>query len=178
LKTLSVFIIFFGFLYAQDGIKSISSDFTQIITSSEGDLLKYEGTFQALNDGSDNFALWIYKTPIEKKIYFTNNRVVMIEPDLEQAVITSVEEIPDMSSILNKALNTNGNKQTNKDVNVTILDVTYNIFFENNTPTKISYTDKLDNKIDVLLKNTNLNINIYKLTFQVEIPEGFDVVRY
>ncbi|MDR1460893.1 MAG: LolA-like outer membrane lipoprotein chaperone [Campylobacteraceae bacterium] len=176
MRILSIFIIFFGFLYAQDDIKSISSDFVQIITSSEGDSLKYEGNFQALNDGKDNFALWIYEKPIEKKIYFTNSRVVMIEPDLEQAVITSIEEMPDISSILGKALN--ANKQTNKDVNVTVLNTTYNIYFEKSVPTKISYMDNLDNKIDILLENTNLNINIYKLTFQVEIPEGFDVVQY
>ncbi|MDR1554736.1 MAG: LolA-like outer membrane lipoprotein chaperone [Campylobacteraceae bacterium] len=175
MKILSIFIVFFGFLYAQDSIKSISSNFTQLITSSEGDVLKYEGNLQALNDGSDNFALWVYKTPIEKKIYFTNNRVVMIEPDLEQAIVTSVEEIPDMSSILNQALSIN---KTSSDVNVTFLDTTYNISFEDAIPTKISYTDKLDNKIDILLENANLNINIYKLTFQVEIPEGFDIVQY
>ncbi|MDR0579100.1 MAG: LolA-like outer membrane lipoprotein chaperone [Campylobacteraceae bacterium] len=176
MKILSFFILFLSVVCAQDSIKSISSDFTQVITSTEGDSLKYEGSLQALNDGSENFALWIYKNPIEKKIYFTNNRVVMIEPDLEQAVITSVEEIPDMSSILNQALNTN--KLTNKDVNVTVLDTIYNISFKNGIPAKISYIDKLDNKIDILLKNTNLNINIYKLTFQVEIPKNFDVVRY
>ncbi|MDR0407432.1 MAG: LolA-like outer membrane lipoprotein chaperone [Campylobacteraceae bacterium] len=176
MRILSVFIIFFGFLYAQDGIKSISSNFTQIITSSEGDSLKYEGNFQALNDGDNNFALWIYEKPIEKKIYFTNNRVVMIEPDLEQAVVTSIENMPNISSVLDKALS--ANKQTNKDVNVTVFDTVYNIYFENNIPSKISYVDNLDNKIDILLKNTNLNINIYKLTFQVEIPEGFDIVQY
>jgi outer membrane lipoprotein carrier protein len=170
-------MIFFTALCAQNSsIRTISSDFTQIITSGEGDSLKYEGNLQALNDGSENFALWIYKTPIEKKIYFTNNRVVMIEPDLEQAIITSVEEIPDMSSILNQALSVN--KQTNEDVNVTILDTTYKISFEDGVPAKISYADKLDNKIDIFLKNINLNINIYKLTFQIEIPEGFDVVKY
>jgi outer membrane lipoprotein carrier protein len=171
-----MFIIFFGFLYAQDSIKSISSNFTQIITSSEGDSLKYEGSLQALNDGSENFALWVYEKPIEKKIYFANNRVVMIEPDLEQAVVTSVDEIPDISSILNKALNTN--KQTNLDVNVTVLDTAYNISFKEGLPLKISYIDRLDNKIDILLKNTNLNINIHKLTFQIEIPEGFDIIQY
>jgi outer membrane lipoprotein carrier protein len=176
LKILSFFVLFFSVLCAQDSIKSISSDFTQIITSTEGDSLKYEGNLQALNDGNENFALWIYKNPIEKKIYFTNNRVVMIEPDLEQAIITSIEEIPDMSSILNQALN--ANKLTNKDVNVTVLGTTYDISFKNGIPAKISYTDKLDNRIDILLKNTNLNINIYKLTFQVEIPKNFDIVQY
>jgi len=176
LKILSIFLIVLcAFLNAQS-VNSIESDFTQTITSAEGDTIKYTGNFQALSDGGDNFALWNYKSPIKKKMYFTNNEVVMIEPDLEQAVVTSIDETPDISSILSEAIKTN--KKTNNDVSVTVLEVEYKISFSNALPVKLSYTDKLDNKIDIALTKTTLNRNIDKLTFKPEVPKGFDIVRY
>jgi outer membrane lipoprotein carrier protein len=168
---------FIVFLNADESaFKSISSDFTQTIKSSENDTIKYSGNFQAMNEGGNNFALWNYRTPIIKTIYFINNDVVILEPDLEQAVITTLKEMPDISRVLNEALA--ANKQTNKAVTINIAEIDYTISFQNSAPVKIAYTDTLDNEIEILLNNTLLNINIDKLTFRVNIPTNYDVVRY
>jgi outer membrane lipoprotein carrier protein len=172
------FLLFFTlFLNANDNLlKSIYSDFTQTIKSVENDTIKYSGNFQAMNDGANNFALWNYKTPIVKTIYFINNDIVILEPDLEQAVITSVAEMPNISQILSEAVN--ANKLTNKTIITNINDINYTISFQNDIPIKIAYTDALDNKIEIFLRNTLLNINIDKLTFKANIPPNYDVVRY
>ncbi|MDR0666008.1 MAG: LolA-like outer membrane lipoprotein chaperone [Campylobacteraceae bacterium] len=174
LAFLSIFILF---LNADEGaFKSISSSFAQIIKSAENDTIKYSGNFQAMSEGSNNFALWNYKTPIAKTIYFINNDVIILEPDLEQAVITTIDEMPDISRVLNEALA--ANKQTNKAITVNIGEVDYTISFQNGAPVKIAYTDTLDNKIEIFLQNTLLNIDIDKLTFRANIPTNYDVVRY
>ncbi|MDR0762857.1 MAG: LolA-like outer membrane lipoprotein chaperone [Campylobacteraceae bacterium] len=171
---LSIFILFLN--ANENTFKSISSDFTQIIKSAENDTIKYSGNFRAMNEGDNNFALWNYKTPITKIIYFINNDVIILEPDLEQAVMTTINEMPDISRILNEA--SAANKQTNKAVTVNISEVDYAISFKNGTPVKIAYTDTLDNKIEILLQNTLLNVNIDKLTFRINIPSSYDTVRY
>ncbi|MDR1975669.1 MAG: LolA-like outer membrane lipoprotein chaperone [Campylobacteraceae bacterium] len=177
MRFLAFLLLCVTFLNAEGGaFKSISSDFTQTIKSSENDTIKYSGSFQATSEGDNNFALWHYKTPIIKKIYFANNDVIILEPDLEQAVITTVDEIPDISHVLNEALK--ANKLTNKEITVNIANVDYKISFQKNTPFKIAYTDALDNKIEILLRNTILNTNIDKRTFQAEIPTNYDIVRY
>ncbi|MDR2081276.1 MAG: LolA-like outer membrane lipoprotein chaperone [Campylobacteraceae bacterium] len=177
MRFLTLLLFFTLFLHADDSaFKSISSDFTQTIKNIENDTIKYSGNFQAMSEGDNNFALWNYKTPIVKTIYFINNDVVILEPDLEQAVITSVAEMPDISQILNEAVKTN--KLTNKEITTSINDINYTISFQNGMPAKIAYMDALDNKIEILLHNTLLNINIDKLTFRVNIPSNYDVVRY
>ncbi|MDR2789998.1 MAG: LolA-like outer membrane lipoprotein chaperone [Campylobacteraceae bacterium] len=177
MRFFTLLLLFTLFSNADDNaLKSISSDFIQTIKSVENDTIKYSGSFQAMNEGDNNFALWNYKTPIVKTIYFINNDVIILEPDLEQAVITSVAEMPDISQILSEAVKTN--KLTNKAVTTNIQDINYTISFQNGTPIKIAYTDALDNKIEILLRNTLLNINIDKLTFRVNIPPNYDVVRY
>ncbi|MDR2100594.1 MAG: LolA-like outer membrane lipoprotein chaperone [Campylobacteraceae bacterium] len=174
LAFLSFFVLFLN--ADENAFKTISSDFTQTIKSVENDTIKYNGNFQAMNEGENNFALWNYKTPIVKTIYFINNDVIILEPDLEQAVKTSVAEMPDISQILGEALK--ANRQTNKAITAAIGDINYTISFQDNMPAKISYTDALDNQIEILLRNTLLNINIDKLTFKVDIPPNYDIVEY
>jgi outer membrane lipoprotein carrier protein len=177
MRFLTLLLFFTVFLSAEGSdLKSITSDFTQTIKSVENDTIKYSGSFQAMSEGDNNFALWNYKTPIIKKIYFINNDVIILEPDLQQAVITSVEEMPDISHILSEAVKTN--KQTNKAITVKIDDVDYTISFQNSIPAKIAYVDALDNKIEILLHNTFLNISIDKLIFKADIPKDYDIVRY
>jgi outer membrane lipoprotein carrier protein len=171
---LSVFVLFLN--ADENAFKSISSDFTQIIKSAENDTIKYDGNFQAMNEGDSNFALWNYKTPIAKTIYFINNDVIVLEPDLEQAVVTTIDAMPDISRILNEA--SAANKQTNKAITVNVGEVDYTISFQKGIPIKIAYIDTLDNKIEILLRNTLLNIKIDKLTFRANIPTTYDIVRY
>ncbi|MFV0482466.1 MAG: outer membrane lipoprotein chaperone LolA, partial [Campylobacteraceae bacterium] len=108
--------------------------------------------------------------------YFEDSNVVVIEPDLEQAIITSVEKIPDISLVLNNALNSNQEKD--KDVKIKIFEIEYTITFKDDKPTVISYLDEIENRVVINLQNTNLNMFIDKTVFEVKIPINYDLIQY
>ena len=84
--------------------KTLSSNFKQSVTSEEAKI-EYAGNFIATRTN----AFWHYESPNLKDIYFSFDRVVVIEPDLEQAIITTIKNTPNLTEILaNAKPNKNG----------------------------------------------------------------------
>ena len=115
--------------------ETISSDFKQTITNEENSSIVYEGSFYASTQAK---ALWIYKSPIDKKIYFNKNRVVIIEPELEQVIITNLQSAPNLTEILKSS-----KKVDNKTYEAVYNDIKYTIQVNNKLLDTISYSDKL-----------------------------------
>ncbi len=147
---------------------TISSEFKQTITNEENSKIIYKGNFYAT---SKEKALWIYKSPIDKKIYFSKNRVVIIEPELEQVIIANLQSTPNLTEILKSAkIIENSTYQT------TYEGIKYLIHVKNEKIESISYSDKLENKITIELFNQTLNTFLDDKLFEATIPQGFDVV--
>lgn len=169
MRLLFLSLIISAFLNANGAqIKTISSNFTQNIISAEGDLLTYEGSFYASNT---NLALWIYEIPTHKKIYFLRDRVIIIEPDLEQAIQASIEDVPDIATMLQMAIDS---KKELYETN--ILDINYFVDFKNGVPVSIKYTDKLENKNEIKLKNVKINEELDEKIFNFIIPKNYDII--
>jgi len=147
---------------------TISSDFNQTITNDEGSKIVYEGSFYATTDAK---ALWIYKKPIEKKMYFNKNQVIIIEPELEQAIITNLENTPNLTSILRSA-----QKIDNNTYEAVYEDLKYTIYTQNEMIVSISYKDRLENSIKIELFNQSVNSFLDDALFKTKIPDGFDVI--
>lgn len=169
-----LFIFFFTckLIFAAE-IENISSDFTQTVTSNENISLVYKGNFVAIKN--DNLAFWNYTEPLQKQIFFSNIQVVIVEPDLEQAIISSLEQVTDLSSILNEAIEKKG---LNETVELKIMDIKYKIFFNDELPIKITYKDELENDVIIELYNTLLNQNIDKSIFDIKLPKNYDIIHY
>lgn len=169
MKKLAILLLIFTFTNANDlNFTSLKSDFTQIVTNNEAKII-YEGHFLAR---SDNLAVWSYKTPAKKVIYFNGSKVIIIEPEIEQAIITDLKNTPNLTDILRLA------KQISPNIYKAKFDeIIYTIFFENSLPKRIIYTDKLDNKVEISLRNVIKNSNIDKSVFSVKIPKNFDIVN-
>ena len=147
--------------------KTLSSDFSQSV-SSKNKTITYTGSFVA---NSKNGAFWHYKKPVEKFIYFNVGRITIIEPSLEQAIITDLKDTPDISAILKNA------KETNKDRFECDLDGThYIIRVRSGVPAQINYTDKLGNNVTILLKNTRKNEPINEGLLEPKIPQNYDIL--
>jgi outer membrane lipoprotein carrier protein len=147
---------------------TISSDFNQTITNDENSKITYEGSFYATTESK---ALWIYKSPIEKKIYFNKNQVVIVEPDLEQVIVTNLQNIPNLTELLKSS------KKIKKDLYEAIYeDMKYEIVTSNEQITKITYKDRLDNRISIDLFNQSINTFLDENLFKIQIPKGYDVV--
>lgn len=169
MKLLTTFLLTCSVLFA--GVfdfDTISSEFKQTITNEENSKIVYTGSFYASTQAK---ALWIYKSPIEKKIYFNQKQVVIIEPELEQVIITNLENTQNLTEILKSA-----NSVGNDTYETTYEDIKYVIHVKNEKIDNISYSDRLENKVVIQLFNQTVNTFLDDALFKATIPTGFDVV--
>ena len=76
------------FCYAEiNTINSFEADFKQDITDDKGKILSYQGHLRALKPQN---ALWNYKKPVQKDIYVTPAKIIIIEPEIEQVIIRHI----------------------------------------------------------------------------------------
>jgi len=170
MRFLGMFIFLTTLLFAKiDHFKTIQSDFTQKVTNDQNKTIVYEGTFYATDDKK---ALWIYEKPVSKKIYFNNTRVLIIEPELEQVIISTLENTPNLAQLLQDAKEISPNKYITK-----YQETTYTILAQKGSIEKIIYHDKLDNAVEILFSNQSTNLFLDDELFRAEIPRGYDVVR-
>ncbi|MDY6135109.1 LolA-like outer membrane lipoprotein chaperone [Campylobacter lanienae] len=167
-KFIIIFTLFLNlFGYSELEFKSLSTKFTQTITSQNQKII-YTGS---ISIDSDFGAFWQYNTPTQKSIYISNNKITIIEPQLQQAIITNLQNSPDITQILNNAQKLSDNKfQTTYD------DITYDIVVENSNPKLISYTDKLGNIATIEFYQTIKNKPINKELLTPKIPSDYDII--
>jgi len=147
---------------------TISSKFKQTISNEENSKIVYEGNFYATTKFK---ALWIYKSPIEKKIYFSQNQVIIVEPELEQVIVTNLQNVPNLAEILK-----NSKKIDNNRYIASYADIDYVIMVKNNQISTINYEDKLENRVLIELFNQSTNTFLDDSLFKAVIPDGFDIV--
>lgn len=155
-------------IFASDlKFKSLQSEFTQVVNSKDSKV-SYTGRFYA---NADNTALWIYTAPTPKKIYFSSTHVVVVEDELEQAIVSKLEDTPNLTQILS-----NAKKITPELYKATHDGVEYLVAIKNGMPTTIDYKDKLDSKIKITLKNPIKDAIIPASTLVPSIPKGYDII--
>lgn len=170
MRFFGMFLFLTTLLFAKiEHFKTIQSDFTQKVTNDQNKTIVYEGTFYATNDKK---ALWIYEKPVSKKIYFNNTRVLIIEPELEQVIITTLENTPNIAQLLQEAKEVSPNKYITY-----YQETTYTIYTQKEQIEKVSYRDKLDNAVEILFSNQSTNLFLDEELFRAEIPRGYDIVR-
>ena len=148
--------------------KSLQSDFVQTITNDENSTITYTGTFYAT---AASQALWIYQSPIKKSVYFDGNHVAIVEPELEQVIMTTLRRSPNLTQIIADA------KKINHDTyKATYENTDYFIDIKTGTIQDIRYKDKLDNHVIIHLKNLQKNIILDRALFHIKIPTGYDVI--
>ncbi|MDA3049286.1 LolA-like outer membrane lipoprotein chaperone [Campylobacter sp. JMF_02 ED1] len=145
---------------------TLSANFTQSVQSEDAKI-NYTGDFSATKE----HAVWHYISPTKKNIFFSFTKVTVIEPDLEQAIITNIKETPNLVAILS------GAKQNKSGAYEAELDgVKYFITTQNDAPSQISYTDKLDNKVVINLQSVRKNEKIDEKIFAPNIPNHYDII--
>ncbi len=151
-------------------IETISSEFTQTIIEVGGKKIEYRGTLTAK---APYYGIWEYSKPIVKKVYVIEDRVIMIEPELEQVVFAGLKSSIDFMSLLKSAKKVAKNEYLAK-----YDDIEYKIYTKDDgVPHKLTFVDKLENNTEVLFKDTKINTPLEKELFLYSIPEGYDVIR-
>jgi len=169
MKFFLIISIFFLNIYA--GVldfKTLHCDFTQTIKNDSNSTIIYTGNFYATNQKK---ALWVYKSPVEKKVYFKDNKVAIFEPELEQVIITTLKNSPNITQIIKDA------KQISKNRYTTVFeDTRYFINTKKGEISSITYKDKLENRVKIVLKNIEKNIILDDALFEIKIPKNYDIV--
>ncbi|MBZ7929339.1 LolA-like outer membrane lipoprotein chaperone [Campylobacter molothri] len=144
-----------------------SSNFTQLVKSKNSTLC-YSGYFIISKDK----AFWEYTTPNKKEIYIDKNRVVIIEHDLEQAIFSKLENIPNLKQIFKNAKPISENKLLAK-----YEKVNYTIILDQDKIQSISYKDEFENDVTITLSNQIKNPKINPKIFEFKIPKNYDIVQ-
>lgn len=150
-------------------LTSFMADFNQTITDDKGEVLAYSGSIKAQKP---QFALWSYKTPVEKKVYMSNNRIVIIEPEIEQVIIRGIKGDFDFFSMIQNA------KKIDKDNFVASFEESkFYIKMKNSKVSTLSYKDKFDNDVKIVFTQQIQNSEISPEVFKVSYPLDYDVIR-
>ena len=148
---------------------SFKADFTQTVINEKGGKLKYTGNIKAIKP---HYALWQYTQPSLKLIYVNKNKVTIVEPELEQAIIKRLQSGIDFFNIIKNA------KKIDKDTYTTnFQSVRYTIYTKNSNLKSIKYKDQLDNTILIDFTNHIINNNIELHDFEPTIPLAYDIIK-
>ena len=170
MKKLILMLFLTSLLFAKiENFKTIQSEFTQKVTNDQNKTIVYDGTFYATQDKK---ALWVYEKPVAKKIYFTGTKVLIIEPELEQVIITTLENTPNITLLLQEAKEISPNKYIAK-----FMETTYTINATKHSIDKVTYKDKLDNLVEIVFSNQSTNLFLDDELFRATIPKGYDIVH-
>lgn len=150
-------------------ITTYQANFKQIITNQSNKDIIYNGKLFIKNP---NLILWIYNEPMKKYVYINNKDVTIIEPELEQAIITKLSQEIDIFRILKESKKISKNIYENK-----INNILYSIKFKNNKLKNISYKDEIDNNVNITFNHIEENIDINNSIFKYKIPYDFDIIR-
>ncbi|MFK2821903.1 LolA-like outer membrane lipoprotein chaperone [Arcobacter sp. YIC-80] len=152
-------------------LDTYKSDFTQSIKSTTGKTIEYKGAVFIKKDGK---ILWKYKTPIIKNVYVLNNFVIIDEPELEQAIYTTLETEVNIIKLLEGAKKLEKNNYLANYQNVDYIIKTSN---EENKIDTISYKDKLENSVTINFTDSKINVKIEDNIFKFTAPEYYDIIR-
>lgn len=150
-------------------ITSFNSKFVQTILDANGKKILYSGELWASKPQN---ALWVYQKPIQKSVFINGQKITVIEPQIEQVTLRSLDEEIDFLQIIQKAKQVSEDKYT-----ATVKGQTYTVTFKNETLSSISYTDGYDNKVAIVFTNPSQNKTIESSRFKPIIPADFDVIK-
>ena len=149
--------------------QTLSTNFIQTVKNKSAKEIVYKGEFKA--KGKDK-VLWKYQKPIVKNIYIDKNRVIIDEPDLEQAITSTLSDELNLVKIINNSKKVASNQYVN-----TLENTKYTILIENNLPKSVQYDDELGNAVSIVFSNFIKNTPINDSIFEFKIPSHYDVIR-
>jgi len=150
-------------------LNSFSANFLQTITDETGKILPYKGSIKAVKP---QFATWKYEFPVEKDVYINAEKIVIVEPELEQVIISKLDKEFNILELLN-----NSTKVSSSQYLATFNNTQYKLTIIDNKLQEISYKDSIDNDILISFSNIHQNKTISDKIFEFQIPKEFDIIR-
>ena len=170
MKTLLLMLGFISTLFGfSDSIYSFSASFEQRIVDDQNKTITYYGNVWSKRP---DMALWKYEKPIEKSVYIRGKRVVIIEPELEQALIKNINNDIDFFAIISAAKPIGkGKYQTN------YMDQIFTITLKQGVIERIEYQDTFENKVVMQFSDQRQNKLIDDEKFTAKVPKEYDIIK-
>lgn len=170
MKVLSILVLFITINFANIiEFKTYEAQFKQSITNPSGNTINYEGNIKIKGE---NKILWQYKTPTIKNVYIANNSIVIDEPELEQMIISALDEKLNIIRLINESKKVSSTLYENS-----IDGTTYKISVLEGMLQEINYKDELDNSIKISFINAKINSKLSDDVFYFSPPEYYDIIR-
>jgi len=155
-----VFLLVISLFANKQHINTLEANFIQKVTNPSNKTITYKGKIYIRQP---NQMLWIYKTPIIKNVYMVGQQIIMVEPELEQAIFTSLTKEINLIELIN---------------NPSKVDKKYKLGYNKDGVIKsISYKDEVDNNILIEFINIKVNGYIKNSIFFTNIPDDYDIIR-
>jgi len=168
MKILFIIINFYILTFANIfDINNLTANFTQTIKNNSNNIINYNGNIIM----DKNNILWHYNEPV-KNVYITKTKFIIEEPELEQAIISTLDDKLNILNILKESKKVDETTYEN-----TLNNITYTIKIYNNKLQAIFYTDELDNKVSIVFKDVKTNTKIDKNIFIFNPPAYYDIIR-
>jgi len=152
-----------------NNLNSFEADFKQNIVDDKNKTITYYGHVKA---SKPQYALWTYVKPIEKKVYILDNQAIIVEPELEQAIIKKIGNNFDFFTLIK-----NAKKLDNGNYLAHYNNTAFTIKTKNNSIESISYKDEFDNSVLIDFTNQVINKKIDKKEFAPVIPDEYDIIK-
>jgi len=170
---MKLFIYFFTpllvFANPFTNLETFQAKFTQSIINNSGKEIRYSGMIYAKKP---YYIYWKYNNPIEKNVYLNKKEVVIIEPELEQVIVSELKEEINILQLLKDATQIAPNRYISK-----LNNIEYSILLQDDKLSQITYKDEIDNKIIIYFENSLQNSSLDNNIFKYSIPEEFDIIQ-
>ena len=152
-----------------NNINSFEADFKQNIVDDQNKTIAYYGHVKATKP---QYALWTYTKPIDKQVYILENQAIIVEPELEQAIIKKIGNNFDFFRLIKNA------KRIKDDVYLARYNnTTFIITTQKNSILSIAYKDEFENSVTIDFSNQIVNKKMNKKGFAPTIPDEYDIIR-
>lgn len=164
-----LFLLSLALFASPKEMSSFNSKFIQTIIDDSNKKIVYSGELWASKPQN---ALWVYQKPIQKSVYVNGSKITVIEPQIEQVTMRTLDDEIDFLQIIQKA------KKVNDDqYSATVKGQTYTVQFKNTQLVSIAYKDSYDNRVTIQFTNPVQNKAIEANRYKPIIPEGFDIIK-
>ena len=170
---LKLFFIFFvctlpNYASLKD-LETYQADFTQTIIDQDNSKVVYKGTFLALKPLK---AVWHYDSPVKKSVYINSRQIVIVEPELEQAIYKESNSAFTLFTILDNATKVDANTYEKR-----IGEKTYRLSVKKNKIQTLHYRDDFDNNVTIVFNKQKPNLPLKAKSFHPIISEDFDIIK-
>lgn len=150
-------------------INSFEASFKQSIINSSNKKIVYTGKIYIKKPLQ---ILWQYNEPTKKLVYILKDKVTIIEPELEQAIISELDKEFNILELLENATKISASQYL-----ATFNNTQYQLTIMDNKLQQISYKDTIDNNIFISFSNISQNKSISNKIFTYQIPQEYDIIR-